>query len=68
MKIFMIAFKILQGEETNYIAWTKLCKNVGIKPYMPSPPELAAIKMQLAKQFDIDADNVQVLMHGSAIL
>ena len=64
----MIDFKISQDGETNYIAWIKLCKHVGIKPYMPSTPELAAIKMQLAKQFDIDADNVQVLMHGSAIL
>jgi len=67
-KIIMIDFKISQDGETNYIAWTKLCKHVGITPYMPSTPELAAIKMQIAKERDIDADNVQVLMNGSAIL
>ena len=64
----MIDFKISQDGETNYIAWTKLCKHVGISPYMPSTPELAAIKMQIAKERGIDADKVQVLMHGSAIL
>ena len=64
----MIDFKIVENGETNYIAWHKLCKHAGVKPYMPSTPELAAIKMQIAKERDIDADNVQVLMNGSAIL
>ena len=64
----MIDFKIVENGETNYIAWGKLCKHAGVKPYMPSTPELAAIKMQIAKERDIDADNVQVLMHGSEIL
>ena len=64
----MIDFQILENNEKNYISWAKLCKHVGIKPYMPSTPELAAIKMQLAKERGIDADNVQVLMQGSAIL
>ena len=64
----MIDFKIVENGETNYIAWGKLCKHAGVKPYMPSTPELAAIKMQIATERDIDADNVQVLMNGSAIL
>ena len=64
----MIDFQILENNEKNYISWAKLCKHVGIKPYIPSTPELAAIKMQLAKERGIDADNVQVLMNGSAIL
>tara|TARA_R100000935_G_scaffold57555_1_gene91764 strand:+ start:351 stop:545 length:195 start_codon:yes stop_codon:yes gene_type:complete len=64
----MIDFQILENNEKNYISWAKLCKHVGIKPYMPSTPELAAIKMQLAKERGIDADAVQVLMNGSAIL
>jgi len=64
----MIDFQILENNEKNYISWAKLCKHVGIKPYMPSTPELAAIKMQIAKERGIDADNVQVLMNGSAIL
>ena len=64
----MIDFQILENNEKNYISWAKLCKHVGIKPYIPSTPELAAIKMQLAKERGIDADNVQVLMQGSAIL
>ena len=64
----MIDFQILENNEKNYVSWAKLCKHVGIKPYMPSTPELAAIKMQLAKERGIDADNVQVLMNGSVIL
>ena len=64
----MIDFQILENNEKNYISWAKLCKHVGIKPYIPSTPELAAIKMQLAKERGIDADNVQVLMNGSVIL
>jgi len=64
----MIDFQILENDKTTYISWSKLCQNVGITPYMPSTPELAAIKMQLAKERSIDADAVQVLMHGSAIL
>ena len=64
----MIDFQILENNEKYYISWAKLCKHVGIKPYMPSTPELAAIKMQLAKERGIDADAVQVLMNGSAIL
>jgi hypothetical protein len=64
----MIDFKISQDGETNYIAWNKLCQHVGISPYMPSTPELAAIKMQIAKERGINADDVQVLMNGSAIL
>ena len=64
----MIDFKIVENGEKNFIAWAKLCKHGGVSPYMPSTPELAAIKMQLAKERGIDADAVQVLMNGSAIL
>tara|TARA_R110002051_G_scaffold1494_3_gene8273 strand:- start:311 stop:505 length:195 start_codon:yes stop_codon:yes gene_type:complete len=64
----MIDFQILENDKTTYISWSKLCKNVGITPYMPTTPELAAIKMQLAKERSIDADAVQVRMDGDAML
>jgi len=64
----MIDFEILQDGETKFLTWAKLCKHVGVKPYMPSTPELAAIKLQLAKARGIPVDDVQVRMNGSAIL
>jgi hypothetical protein len=64
----MIDFEILENGETKFITWAKLCKHVGVKPYMPSTLELASIKLQLAKARGIPLDDVQVRMNRSAIL
>lgn len=64
----MIDFEITENGETKYLTWTKLCQFAGTKPYQPSTPELASIKMQLAKSWNLDPDNVIVRLNQEPIL
>jgi hypothetical protein len=64
----MIDFEITNNGETKYLTWAKLCQFVGTKPYQPSTPELASLKMQLAKRWELNPDNVIVRLNGQAIL
>lgn len=64
----MIDFQITDNGETKYLTWAKLCQFVGTKPYQPSTPELASLKMQLAKRWELEPDNVIVRLNGQAIL
>jgi hypothetical protein len=64
----MIDFQILENGETKYLSWVKLCKLTEMKPYMPSTWELLALKKHFAEKRGIPLDDVQVRMHGSAIL
>lgn len=64
----MIDFQITDNGETKYLTWAKLCQFVGTKPYQPSTPELASLKMQLAKRWELNPDNVIVRLNGQAIL
>lgn len=64
----MIDFEIVENGETKYLTWAKLCQFVGTKPYQPSTPELASIKMQLAKSRNLDPDNVIVRLNQQPIL
>lgn len=64
----MIDFEITDNNETKYLTWAKLCQFVGTKPYQPSTPELASLKMELAKRWDLTPDDVIVRLNGQAIL
>jgi hypothetical protein len=64
----MIDFEITDNGKTKYLTWAKLCQFVGTKPYQPSTPELASLKMELAKRWDLTPDNVIVRLNGQAIL
>jgi len=64
----MIDFQISINGNTKCLTWAKLCEFVGTKPYQPSTPELASLKMQLAKQWDLEPDEVTVRLNGQAIL
>lgn len=64
----MIDFEITDNGETKYLTWAKLCQFVGTKPYQPSTPELASLKMELAKRWELNPDNVIVRLNGQAIL
>tara|TARA_R110002074_G_scaffold155687_1_gene311527 strand:- start:920 stop:1114 length:195 start_codon:yes stop_codon:yes gene_type:complete len=64
----MIYFQILENGETKYLSWAKLCKLAESKYYMPSTWELLGLKKHFAEERGIPLDDVQVLMHGSAIL
>ena len=64
----MIDFEITDNGETKYLTGTKLCQFVGTKPYQPSTPELASLKMELAKRWELEPDNVIVRLNGQAIL
>ena len=64
----MIDFEITDNGETKYLTWAKLCQFVGAKPYQPSTPELASLKMELAKRWELNPDNVIVRLNGQAIL
>lgn len=64
----MIDFEITDNGETKYLTWSKLCQFVGTKPYQPSTPELASLKMELAKRWELEPDNVIVRLNGQAIL
>lgn len=64
----MIDFEITDNGETKYLTWNKLCQFAGTKPYQPNTPELASIKMQLAKQWNLEPDDVIVRMNRQPIL
>ena len=64
----MIDFEITENNEKKYISWAKLCEFAGQKPYQPSTPELASIKMHLANSMKIDPDNVTVRLNRQPIL
>lgn len=64
----MIDFEITFNEGIKYLTWAKLCEFAEKKPYQPSTPELASIKMQLAKQWSLEPDNVIVRMNRQPIL
>tara|TARA_S200002703_G_scaffold109659_1_gene95360 strand:- start:644 stop:838 length:195 start_codon:yes stop_codon:yes gene_type:complete len=64
----MIDFEITNNGQTRYVTWAKLCQFAGMKPYQPGTPELASIKTQLAKQWDLEPDNVIVRMNRQPIL
>ena len=64
----MIDFEITENGEKKYLTWAKLCQFAGTKPYQPCTPELASIKMQLAKQWDLDPDQVIVRLNQQPIL
>jgi len=64
----MIDFEITENGEKKYLTWAKLCRFAGTKPYQPGTPELASIKMQLAKQWNLDPDQVIVRLNQQPIL
>ena len=64
----MIDFEITENGEKKYLTWAKLCHFAGTKPYKPGTPELASIKMQLAKQWDLEPDQVVVRLNKQPIL
>jgi hypothetical protein len=64
----MIDFEITREGKTAYLPWAKLCEFAGAKLYQPSTPELVSVKMNLAKRFDINPDNIVVRMNQQPIL
>jgi len=64
----MIDFEITKNGEPRYLPWAKLCEFAGAKVYQPSTPELASIKMHLAKRYNINPDNIVVRMNQQPIL
>jgi len=63
-----IDFEITENNEKKYISWVKLCRFAREKPYQPSTPELASIKLQLAKSMGLDPDSVIVRLNRQPIL
>ena len=47
----MIDFEITENGETKYLTWKQLCKHFKCKPYKPSTPELAQIKLEFEKKW-----------------
>lgn len=64
----MIDFQISINGNTKCLTWAKLCEFAGTKPYQPSTPELASLKTELAKQWNLKPDDVIVRLNGQAIL
>ena len=64
----MIDFEIVENSESKFITWAKLCEFTGIKAYQPSTPELANVKMELAKRLSLDPDDVIVRLNRQPIL
>ena len=64
----MIDFEIVDNGESKFITWAKLCEFAGAKAYQPSTPELASVKMELAKRWSLDPDNVIVRLNRQPIL
>jgi hypothetical protein len=64
----MIDFEIVENGNSKFITWAKLCEFTGIKPYQPSTPELASVKMELAKRWSLDPDSVIVRLNRQPIL
>ena len=61
----MIDFEITENGETKYLTWKKLCEFLECKPYQPSTPELAQLKLEFEKKWNAD---VTVRMNGQPIL
>jgi len=64
----MIDFEITENGEKKYLTWSKLFQFAGTKPYQPGTPEIASIKMELAKQWDLNPDQVIVRLNQQPIL
>jgi hypothetical protein len=64
----MIDFEIVDNGESKFITWAKLCEFAGTKAYQPSTPELASVKMELAKRWSLDPDDVIVRLNQQPIL
>lgn len=64
----MIDFEITENGETKYLSWAKLCQFTGVKPYQPGTPELASIKMEIAKRWNLSPDDVIVRLNRQPIL
>lgn len=64
----MIDFEISENGKKKYLTWAKLCQFAGTKLYQPGTPELASIKMELAKQWDLNPDQVIVRLNAQPIL
>lgn len=64
----MIDFEIIENGKSKFLPWAKLCEFTGIKVYQPSTPELASVKMELAKHWSLDPDNVIVRLNQQPIL
>lgn len=64
----MIDFQVNDNGKTKYLTWAKLCQFTGAKPYQPSTPELASIKMELAKSLELEPDDVIVRLNQHPIL
>ena len=64
----MIDFEIVENGKSKFISWGKLCEFTGIKPYQPSTPELASVKMELAKRWSLDPDDIIVRLNRQPIL
>ena len=64
----MIDFEITNDKQVKYLGWSQLCEMVGTKLYQPSTPELASIKMLLAKKWDLDPNAVVVRLNKQPIL
>ena len=64
----MIDFEITKDNQVKYLPWKQLCEMVGSKLYQPSTPELASIKMLLAKKWKLDPDAVVVRLNKQPIL
>jgi len=64
----MIDFQIVENGKSKFITWNKLCEFTKIKAYQPSTPELASVKMELAKRWSLDPDSVIVRLNRQPIL
>ena len=64
----MIDFEITENGKSKFITWAKLCEFTGVKTYQPSTPELASVKMELAKRLSLDPDSVIVRLNRQPIL
>lgn len=64
----MIDFQVNDNGKTKYLTWAKLCQFTNTKPYQPSTHELASIKMELAKRWDLEPDDVIVRLNQQPIL
>jgi len=64
----MIDFQVIKNGKSRFIPWSKLCEFTGVKFYQPSTPELANVKMKLAKQWALDPDSVIVRLNRQPIL
>lgn len=64
----MIDFEIVKNGDSMFITWGKLCEFTGIKAYQPSTPELASVKMELAKRLALNPDDVIVHLNRQPIL